>query len=73
MPITFTKEEGTNLLALFEQMRVKPEGNTPEELQQWLQVHFAVAAVIRCSLKGKAAHVLKRLGPTATAADFTEI
>ena len=137
MPVVISDEEGTNLLAMFEQMGVKPEGNTPEELHQWLQVHFAATAeekkgkgedvekekekgkgildtglvhqqlklsvtfagdetvkgtssydlwryeigclvregvyaeavikhVIRCSLKGEAAHVLKRLGPTTT-------
>ena len=43
MPVVLTKEEGTNRLDLLEQMRVKSEGNAPEELQQWLQVHFAAA------------------------------
>ena len=145
MSVTLTKEEETNLLALFEQMGVKPEGSTPDELQQWLQEHSAAATeekkgkeedegngkekgegildtglahqqlklsvtfagdetvkgtsrydlwryeigclvkegvyteavikhVIRCSMKGEAAHILKRLGPNCNcSANFTEV
>ncbi len=136
MPVTLTDDEGKKLIALFEKMELKPQGETPEELQEWLQdrvfaattagavksegedgegksksaattglgsqqfklsVTFAgdefikgtckydlwkyevecivkeglctdevIKQIIRRSLKGEAAHVLKRLGPDAS-------
>ena len=46
MPVTLTEEEVKTLTALFEKMELKPQGDTPEQLQRWLQDRFLTATTV---------------------------